>query len=150
MGASGKPGASLRAWRDYFPNAIVIGADIDKDVLFEENRIKTFYIDQTNPNTIENFWNLVNLSDFDIIIDDGLHTFEAGKILFENSIDYLHSSGYCIIEDVALQDSLKFKEYFKDKGYFVTYIHLYRPSNKLNNNCLIKIKKSNKFKNIKH
>lgn len=150
MGASGKPGASLRVWRDYFPNAIVIGADIDNDVLFEENRIKTFYIDQTNPNTIETFWNLVNLSDFDIIIDDGLHTFEAGKILFENSINYLDSNGYYIIEDVQLENSLKFKEYFKDKGYLVDYVHLYRPLTKLNDNCLIIIRKSNKFSNIKH
>jgi hypothetical protein len=150
MGASGMPGASLRVWRDYFPNAIVIGADIDNDVLFEENRIKTFYIDQTNPNTIETFWNLVNLSDFDIIIDDGLHTFEAGKILFENSINYLDSNGYYIIEDVEMENSLKFKEYFKDKGYLVDYVHLYRPLTKLNDNCLIIIRKSNKFSNIKH
>jgi|LakMenE01Jun11ns_1017448.scaffolds.fasta_scaffold9866223_2 hypothetical protein len=150
MGASGMPGASLRVWRDYFPNAIVIGADIDNDVLFEENRIKTFYIDQTNPNTIETFWNLLNLSDFDIIIDDGLHTFEAGKILFENSINYLDSNGYYIIEDVQLENSLKFKEYFKDKGYLVDYVHLYRPLTKLNDNCLIIIRKSNKFSNIKH
>jgi hypothetical protein len=128
----------------------VIGADIDNDVLFEENRIKTFYIDQTNPNTIETFWNLVNLSDFDIIIDDGLHTFEAGKILFENSINYLDSNGYYIIEDVQLENSLKFKEYFKDKGYLVDYVHLYRPLTKLNDNCLIIIRKSNKFSIIKH
>jgi len=150
MGVSGKPGASLRVWRDYFPNAIVIGADIDKDVLFEENRIKTFYIDQTSPNTIETFWNLVNLSHFDIIIDDGLHTFEAGKVLFENSIDYLDSHGYYIIEDVVLEDSLKFKEYFKDKDYLVDYIHLYSPFTQLNDNCLISIRKSYKFNSVIH
>ena len=34
MTASGKPGASLRVWRDYFNNAQVIGADIDKRILF--------------------------------------------------------------------------------------------------------------------
>jgi hypothetical protein len=150
MGALGKPGASLRVWRDYFPNALVIGADIDTDILFEENRIKTFHIDQTNPNSIKTFWSLLNLSGFDIIIDDGLHTFEAGKILFENSIDYLDSNGFYIIEDVTLENSLKFKEYFKDKGYLVDYTHLYRPLIKLGDNCLIIIRKSNKFNSFKH
>ena len=29
MGASHTPGASLRAFRDYLPNAIVHGADVD-------------------------------------------------------------------------------------------------------------------------
>jgi hypothetical protein len=46
MGSMGKPGASLRVWRDYFLNAIIYGADIDKDILFAEEKIKTFYIDQ--------------------------------------------------------------------------------------------------------
>jgi hypothetical protein len=36
MGVNGKPGASLRAWRDYFPHATIYGADIDRDILFKE------------------------------------------------------------------------------------------------------------------
>src|SRR6476620_5978044 len=59
MGSEGKPGASLRLWRDYFPNAMVYGADIDRDILFEEERIKTFYIDQLNPEAIKVFWRQV-------------------------------------------------------------------------------------------
>lgn len=42
----GIPGASLRGWRELFPQALVYGADIDRDILFEEDRIKTFYCDQ--------------------------------------------------------------------------------------------------------
>ena len=30
MGINGKPGASLRMWRDFFPSARIIGVDIDK------------------------------------------------------------------------------------------------------------------------
>ena len=41
MGASGKPGASLRAFRDFCPQAQVFGADIDRRILFEEDRIRT-------------------------------------------------------------------------------------------------------------
>ena len=42
MGPEGKPLASLRAWRDYFQNANIYGADIDKNILKDEDRIKMF------------------------------------------------------------------------------------------------------------
>ena len=32
MGVDGIPGASLRMWRDYIPNAQIYGADIDQDI----------------------------------------------------------------------------------------------------------------------
>ena len=31
-----------------FPNAQIYGADIDKNILKDEERIKTFYVDQTD------------------------------------------------------------------------------------------------------
>ena len=40
MGIKGKPGASVRAFRDYFDKAIIYGADIDSKILFFEKRIK--------------------------------------------------------------------------------------------------------------
>jgi hypothetical protein len=37
-----KPGASLRMWRDYFPNATIVGCDSNESILFNnEERIKT-------------------------------------------------------------------------------------------------------------
>jgi 23S rRNA U2552 (ribose-2'-O)-methylase RlmE/FtsJ len=100
MTSSGKPGASLRVWRDYFVNSAVFGADIDKNILFEEDRIKTFYVDQLNENSIKEMWSNINKSNFDIIFDDGLHTFEAGMTMFINSFDKLRKNGIYIIEDV--------------------------------------------------
>jgi hypothetical protein len=68
MGTRGRPGASLRAFRDYFPNASIFGADIDRRVLFQDERIKTVFVDQTDP---EQFVELKRLgNDFDFIIDD--------------------------------------------------------------------------------
>ena len=46
MGKKYDPGGSLKVWRDYFPNAKIYGADIDKEILFETERIKTFYVNQ--------------------------------------------------------------------------------------------------------
>ena len=48
MGRRGHQGASLRAFRDFLPNAQIYGADIDKRILFEEERIKTCFVDQTD------------------------------------------------------------------------------------------------------
>ena len=74
MGASGKPGASMRAFRDFCPNAQVFGADIDRRVLFEEDRIRTYYVDQTRVSSFNEL--SANLPDglFDLVIDDGLHS----------------------------------------------------------------------------
>lgn len=100
MTANGKPGASLRVWRDYFENAQIIGADIDKRILFEDKRIKTYEVDQLETSSIEKMWSNINLKDFDLIIDDGLHTLEAGISLFFNSFERLRYGGIYIIEDV--------------------------------------------------
>ena len=51
MGKNGKPGASLKAFKEFLPNASIIGADVDSKILLEEERIKTFFVDQTNPIT---------------------------------------------------------------------------------------------------
>ena len=45
MGTEGKPGASLRAFRDFCMNAEVIWADIDKRILFKEDRINKIWED---------------------------------------------------------------------------------------------------------
>jgi hypothetical protein len=53
MGKNGKPGASLRAFRDCFLRAKIYGADFDSRILFNEERINTFFVDQTRPITFE-------------------------------------------------------------------------------------------------
>jgi hypothetical protein len=114
MGINGQPGASLRVWKDYFINSKIYGADIDTDILFSEDRIVTDYMDQTNPDSVNAFWEKHNIEP-DIIIDDGLHEYNAGTTLFENSFDKLKSGGVYIIEDIIKEDIEKYKKYFNDK-----------------------------------
>ena len=125
MGADGKPLASLRAWRDYLPEANIYGADIDKEILINENRIKTFYVDQTNPDTIKKMFKEIGVEKFDVILEDGLHEFNANICCFENSIDYLSDEGVYIIEDIYYKDEEKFIKYFKDKPYDFSLINLF-------------------------
>lgn len=107
MGPNGKPGASLFGWSEFFHNSLIFGADIDTNILFNTDTIKTFHCDQTNPEIIKKMWIEPDLQEnFDIIIEDGLHTFNANVCFFENSIHKLKPNGYFIIEDI-----LKGEEY---------------------------------------
>ena len=143
MNINGKPGASLRAWRDYFKNANIYGADIDKNILFAENRVKTFFLDQTDKKSVIKMWSDLNKKNFDLIVDDGLHTYEAAIILFENSIEFLAENGIYIIEDAQDRDLLKFKEYFDKKlsSYNYSILVLKKARNAKSNNNLIEIRK---------
>ena len=127
MSENGMPGASLRVWRDYFPLANVYGADIDRNCLFEEDRIQTHFVDQLSPSTFGDLWDQFKETEFDIMIDDGLHTFEAGINTFTNSFHKLKKGGIYIIEDVRGNSPFEFLEYFKSHSeYNVQFIHLNR------------------------
>lgn len=99
MGREGKPGASLRAFRDYCPNAQVFGADIDERILFEEDRIKTFYVDQTDPKSFDNLLDRIP-GEFDLIIDDGLHSPHANIHSLEFGLKKVGTNGWVVIEDI--------------------------------------------------
>lgn len=141
MGEKGKPLASLRAWRDYFKNANIYGADIDKNILKNESRIKTFYVDQTDPNTIDEMFKNIGVSNFDIILEDGLHEYNANICFFENSVKFLANDGIYIIEDVYYKDQEKFIKYFEKKNYNFSVVDIFH-NNNIANNCLIVIEKN--------
>jgi len=102
MGVFGSPGASLRGWRELFPHALLYGADIDRGILFQEDRIKTFYCDQLDRSSIRELWSRPDLqAGADIIIEDGLHTFEANISFLEESLDHLRPGGIYVAEDIA-------------------------------------------------
>lgn len=101
MGVHGVPGASLRGWRELFPHALLYGADIDRGILFEDDRIKTFYCDQLDQAAIRELWSQPDLQGgMDIIIEDGLHTFEANVSFLEGSLNHLRPGGIYVIEDI--------------------------------------------------
>ena len=139
-----RPGGSLRMWEEYFPNARIYGADIDSKCLFQEGRISTFQMDQTDPFSVKNFWKQVGESSFDLIIDDGLHEFRAGRCLFENSFEKLKVGAFYIIEDVVLSDLLSYRDFFRDKPVNVFQFSMQRTKlglESINHNSLVVIQK---------
>jgi hypothetical protein len=146
MGPNGRPGASVYGWSEFFPSASVFGADIDRGILFNTDRIKTYYCDQTNPDVIRALWANEDLSEnFDIIIDDGLHAHYANVCFFENSIHKLKAGGYYIIEDIINNTTYMFENSIRQwmSAYPSLQFKLIRiPSTKNNiDNTLLVIKK---------
>ncbi len=101
MGVDGMPGASVKAFRDTFSNALVYGADVDKEILFKEERIKTYYVDQNDLKTFDNITNQVK-DKFDLIIDDGLHYQLSNLNTLIFALSNLSKNGYFVIEDIGI------------------------------------------------
>jgi SAM-dependent methyltransferase len=99
MGVDGVPGASLRAFRDYLPNARIYGADVDRRILFEETRIKTYFVDQTELQSLADLGEKID-EKLDLIIDDGLHSPHANVAVLAFALDRLKPGGWVIIEDI--------------------------------------------------
>jgi len=146
MGINGRPGASLYGWSEFFPNSHIFGADIDTDILFNTDKIKTFYCDQRNPEIIKKMWNEPALQDnFDIIVEDGLHSFNANVCFFENSIHKLKQNGYFIIEDISNNEEYLFKNKIKEwerqyKDCLFTLLKIPSSRNVCDNTLLVVVK----------
>jgi hypothetical protein len=144
MGVFGAPGASLRGWRELFPHALVYGADIDRRILFQEDRIKTFYCDQLDQSSIRELWAHPDLQDgADIIIEDGLHSLQANVAFLEGSLYHLRSGGIYVIEDIMWNDidewydrleTIYSKQY---PTYEFAFVVLTKDGNRSRNNLLV-------------
>jgi hypothetical protein len=91
-----RPGASLRMWEEYFPNARIVGWDNTPSVLFNEGRIQTRLVDQTCP---PQMLQAVDCA-FDLIVDDGSHKPEDQIRTALTLMPYVVPGGLYIIEDV--------------------------------------------------
>jgi hypothetical protein len=117
----GKPGASLHGWAEWLPNVEIFSADIDRDILFQEERIHTFYVDQCSIDAINDMWTAAGLDImFDIIIDDGLHEPHANDTFLCASHQKVKAGGIYIIEDILagavglfLERMEKYRQWFR-------------------------------------
>lgn len=100
-----RPGASLRMWKDYFSvnKTNIVGCDILENVLFTDDRITTFQVDQNNIESLNNLITKVkNIEEYaDIIIDDGSHQEEHMITSFRELWKLVNpDEGIYIIEDI--------------------------------------------------
>jgi cephalosporin hydroxylase len=93
-------GASLRMWQEYFPQAAIIGLDIDPQCLFWERRIKCFRADQRDQASLRAALHLANVAMYDLIIDDGSHELADQITTMQYLARWLSPDGLYFIEDV--------------------------------------------------
>lgn len=133
------PGSSLKSWKELYPDANIYGADINRSVLFEEDRIKTFYTNQLSKTDLIELKKKLNDIKFEVIIDDGLHTYEANINTFESLYDLLEKDGLYFIEDIIYPNLKKYINYFDGRNNFkvIEMLNINEPWG----NCIIVIKK---------
>ena len=144
MSVNGTPSASLRAWKEYFTYANIFAADIDETILINDEHISTFHCDQLNIESIKKLWNqnqLKNL-EFEIIILDGMHTFEANILFLENSIQKVKTNGYLIVEDIYYTEIQAYKDKIREleftlPNFDITFFDLHQYDKKIEDNSLL-------------
>lgn len=138
--ANYRPGASLRGWREYFSRAQIYGCDIDLNILFRDERIETFYLDQTKPEIVAA--QIVNKPRiYQIIIDDGLHHFPTNWAVLKQIWSQLASNGIYIIEDIVDFDPTIYNDPFA-QTIDLQYIPIPNAANTADNNILVARKKN--------
>jgi hypothetical protein len=130
MGITGTPGASLRSFRDFLPNMQILGADIDREILFAEDRIETFYVDQKRFKSFDHLLHRIQSfspGGVDFVVIDGLHQPLTDLNSVRALLPYLKTGAKMFVEDVFPNSTNIFiwklaKRYFNEK-YYVFTIH---------------------------
>ena|SRR3990167_1521579 len=91
-------GASIRMWRDFFPNAQVYGADVAPECFFTDDRIQTFFCDETSEDDIKKLLEFTG-TDIDLVIDDACHHIENQIYLARVMMPLLDKGVTYVIED---------------------------------------------------
>lgn len=94
---SGEGGASLRMWKQFFPNASIYGMDIQDKSFVDEDRIVTFVGDQSDPESLRAVADKIGR--LDVIIDDGSHLSPHIRTTFETLFPLLADGGIYAVED---------------------------------------------------
>ena len=105
-------GSSLYMWRDFFPNALIFGAEINPAWVFEDERIKVFQCDQKKREDLLRVVKNIG-ADIDLVIDDACHDLKAQVYTCLTLMPLLKKDAVYIIEDALYSQEVKnsLKEY---------------------------------------
>ena len=88
-------GESIRLWRQVFPEAEIYGADIQPcPAVANLERVVQLVGDAYTPGFVK------GLPKFDVIIDDGPHTFASMAFFLQHYLPLLNDGGVMVLEDI--------------------------------------------------
>jgi len=97
------PGGGLKALRKMFPDAKIVGLDIDPESILaiKEQGFIGFEVDQTSDKSLSDAKVILKQhGPFDLIIDDGFHDPHANVRTLKNYYELLSKNGTYVIEDI--------------------------------------------------
>ncbi len=105
--------ASLKMWRDFFPEARIYGVDYEPTLMYEGDRIETHLCNTTRGSQVIELFKKIG-TDFDLVIDDGNHRLSAQLRTFGNIMPLLKKDVIYIIEDSKSADRIanELKDYY--------------------------------------
>jgi hypothetical protein len=106
-------GGSLKYLLDKFKDGNIYGIDIEDKTQYDEERIKTYIVNQEDRNALNKFLEETNV-EFDIIIDDGGHTMRQQQVSFGTLFKRLKKGGIYILEDLHTSRLDNFGTIFPD------------------------------------
>jgi len=97
-----RDGCSHRMWKEYFPNSVIYGIDIDpRCKQSQADGIRIFIGSQGDPQTVHDVMQDTGGEGFDVILDDGSHVNSLTLKSFELLFPHLKRGGLYIIEDLG-------------------------------------------------
>jgi len=106
------PGGSLPLWHDYFPQALVLGIDINEKPDYPSPRIRVYRGDQADAEFLRRV--VEENGGVDIVIDDGSHVSSDVLASFRTLFPLLNEGGLYVIEDIHVSYWTGFGGNFRD------------------------------------
>jgi predicted O-methyltransferase YrrM len=106
-------GGSLKYLSDKFKDGNIYGIDIEDKTQYDEERVKTYNVNQEDRDSLNGFLKEVDV-EFDIIIDDGGHTMKQQQVSFGILFKRLKKGGIYILEDLHTSRIENFGTIFPD------------------------------------
>ena len=94
---SGEGGASLRMWKEYFPQAQILGLDIEDKSFVDQERIRSYVGSQVDEELLHRI--VAEANNLQVVIDDGSHRPEHIVQTFAMLFPLLPLGGVYVIED---------------------------------------------------
>lgn len=116
-------GKSLLTWREFYPNAIIIGIDVNNDCKQYEDVTNNIYV-EIGSQYDSHFLNEIckKYGSFDLVLDDGSHIQKHMIFSFEQIFPSLKSEGIYVVEDtVTSYWEEVYEGGFRKKGTCIEY-----------------------------